>query len=77
MVNKTINKLPKSLVEVTVTVSWADLEPKWNETLTKMAADVELPGFRKGSAPLPMVEQSLGQKLQDEVLRLAQPAFLI
>lgn len=77
MVQKNIVKQAKSLVEVTVSVPWADLEPKWNETLTKMAADVELPGFRKGTAPLPMVEQNLGSKLQDEVLRLAMPQFLI
>lgn len=77
MVQKNIVKQPKSLVEVTISVPWADLEPKWNETLTKMAADIELPGFRKGTAPQPLVEQNLGQKLQDEVLRLAMPQFLI
>ena len=77
MIQKNIVTQPKSVVEVTISVPWADLEPKWNETLTKMASDIELPGFRKGSAPLPMIEQNLGQKLQDEVLRLAMPQFLI
>lgn len=77
MVQKDIQKLPKSVVEVTINVPWADLEPKWNETLQRLAAEVELPGFRKGAAPLNMVEQNLGQKLQDEVLRTAMPQFLI
>src|SRR3990167_6269366 len=77
MISKNINKLPKSIVEVTMTVPWADLEPKWSETLQKLGSDVELPGFRKGSAPLPMVEQNLGQKLQDEVFKAAFPNFLI
>lgn len=77
MITKNIQKLPKSLVEVTVTVPWADLQPTWDQTLQKMAADVELSGFRKGAAPLPMVEQQLGQRLQDEVLKVAMPNFLI
>ncbi len=65
MVTKNIVVAPKSLVEVTVSVSWSDLEALWNETLTKLGADIELPGFRKGTAPANMVEQTLGSKLQD------------
>lgn len=77
MVTKVINKLPKSIVEVTVTVPWSDLAPKWNETLQRLAADVELPGFRKGQAPPNMVEQSLGQKLPDEVFKAVMPQALV
>ncbi len=77
MISKNILKQPKSIVEVTVTVPWTDLENTWNTTLQKMASDVELPGFRKGAAPLPMVEQNLGIKLQDEVLKVSMPNFLI
>ena len=77
MITKNISKHPKALVEVEITVPWVDLEQKWNETLNKLAADIELPGFRKGSAPLPMVEQNLGTRLQDEVFKAAFPTFLI
>lgn len=77
MITKNIVRQPKSIVEVTVGVPWADLEPKWNETLQKLSADLELAGFRKGTAPLSMVEQQLGQKLQDETLKAAMPNFLI
>ncbi len=77
MINKNINKQPKSIIEVTITVPWTDLQATWDATLQKMAADVELSGFRKGAAPLPMVEQQLGQRLQDEVLKAAMPNFLI
>lgn len=77
MITKNIQKLPKSLVEVTVTVPWADLQPTWDQTLQRMAQEVEIAGFRKGAAPLPMVEQQLGQRLQDEVLKAAMPNFLI
>lgn len=77
MIAKNINKQPKSIVEVTVTVPWTDLQVTWDQTLQKLAADMELPGFRKGQAPLPMVEQQLGTKVQDEVLKTAMPNFLI
>ncbi len=77
MITKSVNKLAKSLVEVSVSVPWSDVELKWNETLQKMAQDVELSGFRKGTAPLPMVEAQLGSRLQDEFLKNVMPQLLI
>lgn len=77
MVAKNIVKQPKSVVEVTVNVPWADVEPKWNEVLGKLAAEVELPGFRKGQAPLPMVEQNLGNKVNDELYKVVFPQALV
>lgn len=77
MITKNIAKQAKSLVDVTITVPWADLEPRWNQTLQKLSADIEIPGFRKGATPANMVEQQLGSKLQDEVLKVAMPEFLI
>lgn len=77
MIAKNILKQPKSIVEVTITVPWSDLQTTWDQTLQKMASDVELSGFRKGTAPLSMVEGQLGTKLQDEVLKVAMPNFLI
>ena len=77
MITKNIVKQAKSLVEVVIAVPWIDLEPRWNQTLTKLGADLEIPGFRKGAAPANMIENQLGSKLQDEVLKLAMPEFLI
>lgn len=77
MINKNIIKQPKSVVEVQIAVPWSDLQPIWDKTLQRLGADLELPGFRKGAAPLNMVEQNLGSKLQDEVLKAAMPEFLI
>lgn len=76
-ITKNINKLPKSLVEVEITLLWADVQAKWDETLQKLASDVELPGFRKGQAPVPMVEANLGKKLEDEFLRAVMPQALV
>lgn len=77
MITKNIEKLPRSIVEVTVTVPWSDLQVTWDQTLQKMAQEVEIAGFRKGAAPLPMIEQQLGTRLQDEVLKVVMPNFLI
>lgn len=77
MVSKNIVKGPKAQVDVSVTVPWSDLAPKWDANLQKMSQDVELPGFRKGTAPLPMVEQHLGQKVNDEFLKGVMPQALI
>lgn len=77
MLTKSINKLPKSIVEVSITIPWQDLEPKWNEALQKVSQDVELPGFRKGQVPLQMVEQQFGSKLQEELLKTVMPQALI
>lgn len=77
MLTKNIIKQPKCIVEVSITSPWEDLEPKWNEVLNKLSADVELPGFRKGQAPLNLVEQSLGSKVQEEFLKTVMPALLV
>lgn len=77
MITKNIVRQPKAQVDIEITVPWADIEKKWNDTLAKMAQDVELPGFRKGTAPLPMVEQNLGKKLEDEVFKVVMPQALI
>lgn len=77
MITKTINKLPKSVVEVTIAAPWQDIAPLWDQTLQRMSQDVEIAGFRKGTAPLNMVEGQLGSRLQDEVLKNAMPNLLI
>lgn len=77
MVQKNIIKHPKAIVEVQVMVPWMDLESKWTETLQKMSQDTELPGFRKGQAPLDMVEQKVSAQLQQEVFKTVMPQALI
>ncbi len=77
MITKNIVKQPKSLVEITVTAPWLDLQQSWDQTLQRMALETEISGFRKGAAPLPMVEQQLGARLQDEALKTIMPNLLI
>lgn len=77
MVTKTINKLPKAQVEVTITVPWADIEQRWNDMYNKLASEVEVAGFRKGQAPANMVEPRIANSLQQEVFKIVMPQALI
>ncbi len=77
MITKNIVNQPKSIIEVSVTVPWEDLAPQYDQTLARMAQEIEIAGFRKGQAPLNMVEGQLGQRLTDELLKTAMPNFLI
>ncbi len=77
MITKNIVKLPKSLVDIQITMPWADIEPKWNQTYQKLASEVEIPGFRKGQAPQNLVEPKIAANLQQEVLKLVMPQALI
>lgn len=77
MVTKNIVKQPKAQVEIQITVPWTDIQATFDATLAKMASEVEVPGFRKGQVPLPMAQQALGRKLEDEVLKVVMPNALI
>lgn len=77
MVTKQISKHPKSIVDVQITKPWAEIAQTWDQTLAKLAQDVEMPGFRKGQAPANMVEGKIGQQLQQEVLKVVMPQALI
>lgn len=77
MLQKNIAKLLKSEVQVEITSPWEDLASKWDANLQRLIAETELPGFRKGTAPAAMVEQSLGSKLADEFLKVVMPQLLV
>ncbi len=77
MIQKNILKQPKAIVEIQIMVPWSDLESKWNETLKKLAQEVELPGFRKGTAPLELVEQRILTQVQQELLKVVMPDSLM
>ena len=55
-----INKLPKSKMEIVVSLPEADFMAFTKTALDNIAKDVELEGFRKGTAPKEMVKQRVG-----------------
>lgn len=70
--NKTIKDLEKSQKEIFVTVSAEEMNSYAEKAMKKLAGEVELPGFRKGKAPLDLVKQKMNpMKTWEEAAHLA------
>ena len=57
----TVSKKEASQASLAVTVKAADAEGKYTETLQKYAKSIQIPGFRKGKAPLSVLENKYGE----------------
>lgn len=77
MLTKNIVKLPKSQIDIQITMQWADFAPKWDEVYNKLASEIEIPGFRKGQAPANIVEPRIIPQVQQEALKQIMPQALI
>lgn len=55
-------------VEFTIEIKKDEIEKKFNETLDKYAADIKLPGFRVGKAPIEVVRNRFKDAIQEEVI---------
>lgn len=55
-----IEKLPKSAMKLTVTVENSSVKEFYEKEVTKAISEVEVQGFRKGSAPRDMVIEKVG-----------------
>ena len=68
----TITKLPKSQVEIHVEIPVESLAEFQRRALEEFAKEVEIDGFRKGTAPKAMVEARVGaQKILDRAAAIA------
>ena len=77
-----IKKLDKSEVEITGGVEWAEFEKYETKALERMGERVEIPGFRKGKAPVAMIKESTNEMmlleemaeaaLQDNYIKILQ-----
>jgi len=66
-ITKEFIKLEKSAVKLTVTVSKEDVEENYNQIVSKYAKNMQLPGFRKGHVPVPVLERKYGEALKADV----------
>lgn len=55
------NKLEKNIVEVEVTFGAEEWKAAQSKALNKLAKNVNLPGFRKGKAPINMIKSRIGK----------------
>lgn len=64
-----LDKIEKSTAFVNITASQAEVGEEENHTLTHMAEEVTIKGFRKGKAPLNLVKNSLDpEKLKERTI---------
>ena len=61
MVNNTVEKLSPTRVKLHITVTPEELKPSIDHAYEHIARDVEIPGFRKGKVPAPIIDQRVGR----------------
>jgi trigger factor len=72
MVKTTIKKLDKSEIEIIGAIEVAEFEKYEEKALERVGERLELPGFRKGKAPVAVVKESVPEmELLEEMAELA------
>jgi len=61
MANSTVEKLSPTRVKLSITVTPEDLKPSIAHAYEHIAQDVQIPGFRKGKVPAPIIDQRIGR----------------
>jgi trigger factor len=67
-VTQEITYLDNSAVRLTFTYKNEDLRAKYNEIVNGLAKELQIKGFRKGKAPISVLEKKLGKTLKQEAL---------
>lgn len=65
-VTSEITKLEKSSVKLTITVDKKDVAQSYNDIVAKYSKTIQIPGFRKGKAPVSVLERKFGDSLKAE-----------
>ncbi|MGB4134982.1 MAG: trigger factor [Microbacterium sp.] len=61
MANSTVEKLSPTRVKLSITVTPEDLKSSIEHAYEHIAQDVQIPGFRKGKVPAPIIDQRIGR----------------
>ncbi|WP_248243039.1 trigger factor [Microbacterium kunmingense] len=61
MVTTTVEKLSPTRVKLRIAVSPEELKPSITHAYEHIAQDVQIPGFRKGKVPPPIIDQRVGR----------------
>ncbi len=66
--------LTDGTIELTITIPWPEIEKTYEHVVEEIVAQAELPGFRRGKAPRPMVEEKLDRgETYEKVLKHVIP----
>ncbi|NCC65830.1 MAG: trigger factor, partial [Spirochaetia bacterium] len=63
---KSIKELENSSVALTVTVTADTIEQDYKAALNKYASSIQIKGFRKGKAPISVLEGKFGKAIREE-----------
>ncbi|MBN1325991.1 trigger factor [Candidatus Falkowbacteria bacterium] len=67
-----VKKLPKSQLEIKVTIPANELEPFLNKAIENLSSQTKIDGFRPGKVPLEMLKKKVGEmKIYEEAAVLA------
>ena len=70
--NYEIKKLPKSQVEISVTIPFAELKPFIDQAVEKLSQQTKIEGFRPGKVPFEILKKRIGEmKILEEGAALA------
>lgn len=74
MSTSTVKQLPKSTVEIEITIPWEDIKSTYEKIFLVVSSEMEVPGFRKGKAPKDLVEKRIDRsKIYEEVVKEVVP----
>lgn len=72
MINSEIKNLPKSEIQIKITVAWDNWKKFIDEAVKLFAKEVKVQGFRDGKAPRNLIEQKVGKHaILEEAANLA------
>ena len=74
MFTHTIQKQPKSTIEVLVKLPWTDVQAAYKTSFTTLHAEFEMVGFRKGKVPTELAEKNIDKdKVYSHLIRAMMP----
>ena len=66
-----LTKLPKSKVRIRIELSSEEFSPYLNMAAKEISKKMDIPGFRRGYAPLEIIEQRVSEELLDKAAEIA------
>ena len=64
-----INERSKTEKEIDIKIPWSETGKDYEKFLSKFGKDIKLQGFRKGKAPLSIIEKKHGPAIEWEFIK--------
>lgn len=71
----TLEKIAACRRKLAIEVPAEEVDREWKDALKEFQKHVQLPGFRAGRAPVPMLERRFAKEIEDEVRRRLLPQY--